>query len=203
MMNEKCDKEAFYHYCKEMIKYKKDIKRSNSFVNTYHSGHNAPTRYFTEPTNPDPLNCPDISDLSEVEIKSIYKISDNEDYEDFVDFSDNYYNLIKPNLSITTTKTTRDYGVIKEKLEKERNEIIKEIKKTQDNNSGYYPTPREKKLYESLNEVERELKQNEENKSTNTIYKRGGNRSKRRKSSKRKSSKRKSLKRMNTKKYRK
>jgi hypothetical protein len=110
------DIDLFYHYCNQMIKYRNAPK---SIFNL-----------FSKPNPPvQPDNCPDISNLSDDDIKEKYEISGNYDYKDYIDFANNYHtlkqlNMSKPNMSIKTIKTLGPYQTTAQRLKDEKEMLL-------------------------------------------------------------------------------
>ena len=189
-MNDQCNIEDFYNYCKGMIHYKNDIKRNN--VSHRWNSH---IRHVSKPKCPD--DCPDISELNISEIEDLYKVTSVNDYSDYVDFADNYHKLKQPNMSIKTIKTHGQYHTTAQRLEDEKEMLIGNLTKIRSNSP---PSKRKQaSIIARLKEIEEEIKKNETNKSESVVYRRGGKHFKRKTFKRKNSKRRKSAKRNSSK----
>lgn len=159
-----CDIDLFYHYCNQMIKYRNAPK---SIFNL-----------FSKPNPPvQPDNCPDISNLSDDDIKEKYEISGNYDYKDYIDFANNYHtlkqlNMSKPNMSIKTIKTLGPYQTTAQRLKDEKEMLLVNLTEIR----SFSPPSKRKQasIIARLKEIQEEINENETNKSESVRYKRGG-----------------------------
>ena len=177
-----CDIDLFYHYCNQMIKYRNAPK---SIFNL-----------FSKPNPPvQPDNCPDISNLSDDDIKEKYKITGNYDYSDYVDFADNYHNLKQPNMSIKTIKTLGPYHTTGQRLKDEKEMLLVNLTEIR----SFSPPSKRKQasIIARLKEIQEEINENETNKSESVVNRRGGKNFKR-KTFKRKNSKRRKTAKINS-----
>ena len=189
-MNDECNIEGFYNYCKRMIHYKNDIKRKNL------SHHwNSHIRPVSKPKPPH--DCPDISELNVSEIEDLYKVTSVNDDSDYPDFADNYHELKQPKMSIKTIKTLGPYYSTKENLNNENKMLIENFEKIRLNSP---PSKRNQASIIARHEkIKKELNENEKNKSESVVHRRGGKHFKRKTFKRKNSKRRKSAKRNSSK----
>jgi hypothetical protein len=189
-MNDQCNIEDFYNYCKGMIHFKNDNKRNN--VSHRWNSH---IRHVSKPRRPD--GCPDISELNVSEIEDLYKVTSVNDYSDYVDFADNYHTLKQPNMSIKTIKTLGPYHTTAQSLEDEKKMLIGNFEKIRLNSP---PSKiKQASIIARHEKIKKELNENETNKSESVLYRRGGKHFKRKTFKRKNSKRRKSAKRNSSK----
>jgi len=115
-MNKECNLEHFYDYCKKTIQ-----NEIMSNIKTKRFNHYQKTEK--------PYNCPDLSGENAQSIKQKYGVTSVNDYSDYEEFLNKWAESNRLKISTQTEEKNGLNTIKKEKLENERKEIEKFIKK--------------------------------------------------------------------------